>query len=370
MITSDILPRGQALFEEANTGHKEAIVTTVLGDVAPEELGHIAFHEHLLSDLRPRGSTHAPTAPAVDRGQITLPELYEIRRHDTNDSNLHLDSEEDALAELITFREFGGGTLVDLTPPCLGRDPEALRRLSAESGVHIVMGAGWYVHDFHGPELHALTINELAAEAVVDIAEGTNGIRAGVIGEIGLSWPSHMCERHALEAAAKASRQTGCALVVHPGRHPNAAFEALQLLVDSDADLTRTVISHIERTLFTLGEILALVEAGLTVAFDLFGNEASYYPHSDIDMPNDAGRVELIRALVNNGHTDRIVISQDICSKVRLRRWGGEGYAHILQRVLPLMRRRGLSEEAIHAITHTNPARLLARHRGLREERA
>ena len=39
--------------------------------------------------------------------------------------------------------------------------------------------------------------------------------------------------------------------------------------------------------------------------------------------------------------------------------WGGHGYGHILQNVLPLMRARGFSESEIDAILVANPRRLL-----------
>jgi phosphotriesterase-related protein len=47
-------------------------------------------------------------------------------------------------AELGLFREAGGSCLVDLTLPGVGRDPSRLAALSSRTGLHIVMGCGWY----------------------------------------------------------------------------------------------------------------------------------------------------------------------------------------------------------------------------------
>ena len=105
--------------------------------------------------------------------------------------------------------------------------------------------------------------------------------------------------------------------------------------------------------------LLRLVESSVVIEFDLFGQEQSYYALSDIDMPNDAIRLRLIRALIRRGHLDRVVISHDICYRTRLTRWGGHGYAHIFANVMPLMRRRGFLEAEIEAITVSNPRRLL-----------
>jgi ABC-type uncharacterized transport system YnjBCD ATPase subunit len=197
---------------------------TVTGPVPAHELGHIASHEHLLCDLRPKAADGWTDCGALATEPISLQNYYEIRRQDFNIHNLVLDSEEDALAELQAFRAAGGDTVVDLTPGCIGRDPEALRRLSQATGVHIVMGCGWYVHEFHGDKPHRLSVGELQATMVGDLREGQYRVPAGVIGEIGLSWPVMPCEDAVLHAAVRSQLQTGACLVIHPGRHPLAAF--------------------------------------------------------------------------------------------------------------------------------------------------
>lgn len=52
--------------------------------------------------------------------------------------------------------------------------------------------------------------------------------------------------------------------------------------------------------------------------FDLFGNEISYYQCADYAMPNDAARIQQIKALIENGFADQITISHDIHTKHRL----------------------------------------------------
>jgi phosphotriesterase-related protein len=44
--------------------------------------------------------------------------------------------------ELERFVESGGRTVVDCTPPGVGRDPRVLREISRMSGVNVVMGSG------------------------------------------------------------------------------------------------------------------------------------------------------------------------------------------------------------------------------------
>jgi len=54
-----------------------------------------------------------------------------------------------------------------------------------------------------------------------------------------------------------------------------------------------------------------------------------------------------------------VVISHDICYRTRLVRWGGHGYGHIFENVVPMMRRRGFTDAEVQGILVDNPRRLL-----------
>ena len=177
---------------------------------------------------------------------------------------------------------------------------------------------------------------------------------------MGCTWPLTANERKSLAAASAAQRETGAAILIHPGRHPDAPSEILELLAKGGADISRVIMGHLDRTVFDLDALRAIAESGCYLEWDLFGNEGSYYPLAEIDMPSDAQRLDFIRAIADEGYSDRVVIGQDICTKHRLVRYGGHGYGHILQSIVPRMRRRGFSEEEIRAITVDNPAEILA----------
>jgi len=68
--------------------------------------------------------------------------------------------------------------------------------------------------------------------------------------------------------------------------------------------------------------LLELAEAGCLLEFDMFGHESSYYPLTEHDMPSDAQRLDLIERLIGEGLTDRLLVSQDICTRHRLLRFG------------------------------------------------
>jgi phosphotriesterase-related protein len=364
------------------------VVRTVLGDVDPASLGHTQPHEHVLSDmssiiqrwgLRSLSGHEEPSTgggtssvsrefPASVRARLAEPvrlDNYDwIRRNVLNWDNMQLLSEEDAIAELLLYRAAGGGTVVDSTPVGMGRDPLGCARVARASGVHIVIGSGYYVHDYHPPGLDEAPMEVIAEEIARDVEAGIGdtGVRAGLIGEIGLSWPVHPAEGKVLRAAARAQRATGAPLQIHPGRDREAPLHAMRIVQDAGGDPERTIMSHIDRTLWEMADMVELARTGCYLELDLFGQESSYYAlNPDAHRPNDATRVEWLMALIEAGFGAKLLVAQDICQKVYLRRYGGPGYAHILEQAIPLMRRKGMTEEQIRMITVDNPAAILTR---------
>ena len=245
--------------------------------------------------------------------------------------------------EVRKFSEVGGGAIVDATTTGIGRNPNALAQISRESGVHIIMGAGLYVEAAHPKDMDERTMEDLAREIIGDIDEGVegSGVRAGIIGEIGCTWPLAPNERKSLSAAAIAQRETGAAIMIHPGRHPDAPLEILELLANGGADLSRVIMGHLDRTVFDFEALQSIAASGCFLEWDLFGNEGSYYPLAEIDMPSDAQRLGFIRRIADAGYSDKIVIGQDIFTKHRLLKYGGHGYGHILENIVPKMRSKG-----------------------------
>lgn len=332
-------------------------VQTVLGPVDPSELGHVQPHEHLFVNLIP------PNLRDLKGEPIRMEDLGFLRRNwISNPENLFLDAEEDALYEMRRFRESGGGTIVDQTIHGLVPNPEALARVSRETGVHVVAGSGFYQAEYHPSEMARWDEEEVADRILREIGEGFSdtGIRAGLIGEIGLSWPVHPDEEKVLRGAIRAQGRSGASVSIHPGRNERAPLQAMRIVAEEGGNPGRTIMCHVDRTLFDLGSMIELAETGCYLEFDLFGQESSFYPLAPIDMPNDAMRVHSILQLIDAGYGERILVSQDICTKHRLTRYGGEGYDHLLQSVIPLMKQKGMSEETVDTIVKKNPARVLA----------
>jgi phosphotriesterase-related protein len=182
-----------------------------------------------------------------------------------------------------------------------------------------------------------------------------------MIGEIGMSAEASADELKVLRAAARAQAVTGLALTIHPGRHRDAPFQHLDVVDAAGGDVGRTIIAHVERTLFEAEDQLRLAATGCYLSFDLFGRESSYHPMAPIDMPNDAMRLKAIQNLMNAGHLSKVLLSQDICYRTHLRTYGGEGYAHVLKNVVPVMWQKGFTHKDVDRLLVTNVAAALGR---------
>ena len=185
-------------------------------------------------------------------------------------------------------------------------------------------------------------------------------MRAGIIGEVGCTWPLTDNERKSLRASAVAQRETGAAILIHPGRHETAPMEILEILDEAGADIGRVIMGHLDRTIAEFDTFRSLAETGCYLEWDLFGNESSHYPLSDLDMPSDSQRMDIIKRVIDElDCDDRVVMAHDICTRHRQIKYGGHGYAHIFENIVPRMRRRGFSEDQVRALTRENAARVL-----------
>ena len=337
-----------------------AYAQTVAGRVASGDLGRTLMHEHILCDLR-RPEERAPVeAPAA----ITMRNRFEIDYFQNRcPPNMFLDEDDVAEADLAAFRDVGGGTVVELTVGGLAPQPARLRALSQKTGINIVAGAGFYVDDYLSDDIRAADEDAIQALIEAQLRDGAWGtdIRCGIIGEIGCSWPLADAERRILSTAARAQRATGAALTIHPGRHPDAPAEIADIVLAVGADPERTVIGHMDRTIFDRERLLALLVRGFVLEWDFFGIETSQYWMAgvDLDLPTDYMRLDRIKDLMGLGYARQIAVSHDICTRTRLAGYGGHGYGHLLAHVAPLARRRGFSDADLEQLLVETPARLL-----------
>jgi phosphotriesterase-related protein len=340
-------------------------IQTVLGAVAPGAIGITLPHEHLLIDFT---VMFAEPAAAIDKARaqepVSLGNLGWVRQHfNASLDNLRLLDEQVAQDEIRLFEQAGGQTVVDPTPKTLGRDPHALARIARATGLNVVMGAGYYVAASHPADMDRRTVDELAREMSADVTSGVGntGVRAGLIGEIGTTYPWTDNEKKVLRAAVIAQRETGAPLMIHPGRHPAMPMELAEFVQKEGGDLRRTIMCHLCRTIADVRAVIDLARTGIWLEYDLFGMENSYYPYNpSFDMPNDGGRMAHVLALIGAGHHDQILLSHDIAYKTSLVKYGGYGYHHLLVNVVPRLRAKGVDDVGLRRLLVENPARAFA----------
>ncbi len=294
----------------------------MLGPVAPGALGITMPHEHTFLDV-----------------------MREYRGDGlVNDAAL-------VAADLREYASLGGRTIVDVTSRGLRPQPARLPALARDTGVTIVAGTGFYRHPFLDEDwFDRHSTDEVADLLVRDIQEGIDdtGVRAGIIGEVGCDRYLTPAEERSFRAAARAHLATGLTITTHAGRWP-VGISQVRLLRSEGVDPGRVIIGHCDMVLDRAYH-RAVAEAGAWVQFDTIQAE----PDHVLDRT-----VAAIRALVDAGFEDRVLLSQDVCLVSQFRAMGGSGYGYILREFTGRLRAAGISDATIDRFLVTNPARAL-----------
>jgi len=303
-------------------------IQTVLGPIKPASLGPTMMHEHTFFDIE------------------TSPGSY----------NAIVDDETLLVDELRTFAEAGGSGLVDLTVPAIGRNPTGLRRLAEATGLHVVMGAGWYRGEYHTEDVRTRSVNELADTLVREFREGVGEtrIRPGILGELGTGRGAiRASEEQAFRAAARAQREVGFAISTHTTHYGELAFEQIRLLREEGVPVDRIVVGHLgERR--RAADVLAIAETGVFVQIDHVGRRV------ESGMISDEQRARNVAELVAATRVNQITLSMDICSNSQLHAHNGHGFDHLLTAFVPMLRAAGVSEADVRTMLVDNPRRILA----------
>ena len=332
-------------------------ILTVNGPVPTDRCGMVLSHEHLFIDLTNQAAPGAPDRPLTASDHAALmTNPYQLK------DNLRIDSFERALEECRSLIEAGCNTVVDCTTAEIGRDPALLRKLSLESGMNIVMGCGNYTADTHAHDFLEASVDEASERLLAEVTEGFDGIRPGIIGEIGTSREIQPSEHKALLVAAHVQKETGLAVQVHIYPWCTNGLDVIRILTEAGVPPERIVICHSDVSL-DRDYIFAMLSKGVYVQFDNFGKEFTPEPGGFAAgrFASDAERVRMAADIIRNGFEERMLLTNDICLKCMLRHCGGQGYTHIFANIVPLLVREGLPADLIRGlILRENPLRLLA----------
>jgi phosphotriesterase-related protein len=306
-------------------------IQTVKGAVAVKDLGLILPHEHLFTDLR------GPLAP--DYAQAEPEAVAQV------------------MAPYLAAAHAAGVTaLVECSTVGVGRNVAVLHHLANITPIHIVAPTGVYREDFIPPSLRTMSAEELTEVWVRDLAEGIEGtaIRAGFIklsvSDDGLS----PIEERNLKAAAQASHQTGAVVASHTANGA-LAVRQMEILASAGLDLERFIWVHANLEPDTTCHLEA-AQRGVYVEFDAVGAE----------WQSQTAMVEYVVALLEAGYTERILLSHDAGwydpsqPDGQPEEGGIRGYTALLEEFLPALQAREVTDDLVHLMTVTNPARAFA----------
>ena len=321
----------------SENGETSRTAHTVLGDVDPAALGVTLMHEHV---------------------------IHRISIHSGQADNTCVDVDLVA-GELARFGAAGGGTICDVTPMNVGRDPAALQEVSRRSGVHIVSAVGLYQLEVWSDAMLALSRAELADAIVREAEGGTSGVAAGFLGEIAshnedqADWRQYELwekEIEVFQAATDAQRRTGLFLSTHAAFGRNGVAQ-LRVIADAGGDTSRVIIGHCDAMshddpALDFDYYDQLLAFGAMIEFDLFGWQDVFF--------DDRVRIERLAELGRRGHADRVLLATDTCRISQLHANGGRGFDYLQSFVIPALRDAGVSESDIRKMTVTNPAAVLS----------
>lgn len=339
-------------------------VMTVTGAVPIEELGVILPHEHLLMAFDWEGLwPDVSHRPDLVWQKVSMENLGELRRnYCALYDNGVLHDIEHACWEVERFKSVGGGTIMEVSTLGLFGNPVGLREISTRTGINIIAGTGFYLDQTLPDEIKAMNVEEMTAIMVRDLTEGFAGtdVRAGFVGEVALSPVMTEVEERSLRAAARVQRDYGVAVNIHIGQ--DEYKKAIEILKEERANFRQIAFAHCDGNSVAVDR--ELIEMGIYIELDCFGNEF-YVDNGAYDGDNpwyfgsDGDRLDTVKNLIDTGLSDHIFLSQDVCTKMQTVRYGGYGYAHLLENILPMLEYHGVDGRILQKMMTENVARFL-----------
>jgi phosphotriesterase-related protein len=257
-------------------------------------------------------------------------------------------------AELIDYRQAGGGTLIDCQPGGCGRDGRMLVELARASGVHVVACTGFHLKKYYPPahwlwqagadKARAYFVGEIAV-GLKETLELAQPVQAGFIK---IACEANLDDMPAalLEAAALASLETGAAIEVHTERGA-AAEKIVSLFVNYGLSPDRLIICHIDKRP-DLGLHCALAEQGIMLEYDTFFRP-KYQPEQHV-WP-------LLEQMVARGFEGQVAVATDLADAALWSHLGkGPGLAGLITQILPHLQTIGFTPATIKRLTGENIA--------------
>ena len=312
-------------------------INTVAGRVDSAQIGRTLVHEHVL---------------------VGFPGWF-------LDSRRPRFQREDAMSRVVDafsrLRDFGVRTVVDPCPMDMGRDVEFCAEVSQRTGINLVCATGLYYEKAGSAYVfHAMSVDEIADiyQREIEDGVGTSGIRPGIIKIATGDGAVSPFERKVLTAAGRAARFTGVPVLSHT-ENCSCGHEQIDIITGEGVPAGRLLVGHSDgRDDHDYQRSLA--ERGAYVGFDRFGLDR---------LISDEVRMRNLKALVDAGHRDRVMVSQDSIQcllgglpgnvKVNdLRQiFPNARLTHLFENIFPALRAMGVADEDLDHIVVDNPKR-------------
>lgn len=337
---------------------------TVLGPVSAQDMGITLPHEHLFNDL-----SGVVDDPFYEFSHILVSQ--DVGAHNAwalrqdpycNADNMAPKPVENVVTEVQAFASTGGRTIVDATgTAAIGRAPEKLVQVAQTTGLNIVMSTGPYLEKFEGERITARSVDAQAAEMVneLECGVGETGIRAGMIGEIGVSPFFTHAEQAALRAAAIAATQCPTvALNIHMPGWQRRGDEVLDIVLNEiKVPPHKVSLAHSDPSGKDIEYHHRLLDRGVWLEFDMIGLDITFPKEGVSPTPDETATA--IAGLIEVGYENQIVMSHDLFLKQMWTQNGGNGFAYVPNVFLELLKSKGVSAKTCAALVTTNPQLLL-----------
>lgn len=263
-------------------------------------------------------------------------------------------------------RAYGIETIVDATTNECGRNVRFLKKISDMTGMNIICSTGYY---FQAESSYAYwnfrkgfadieqEIYELMLTEVTKGIEGTD-IKAGVIKLASSLNEITPMEEHFFKAAARVQRDTGVVIITHT-QQGTMGPEQADLLISNGASPDKIAIGHMcgSTNIAYHEEVL---KKGVYVNLDRFGLQGELF-----HTPTDEQRMDVIKALADKGYGDKILLGHDsvnvnlgrpiVMTPFMQEALKDANIRTIGAKVLPGLKKRGMSESAIEKLLTDNP---------------
>ncbi|XP_012231491.1 phosphotriesterase-related protein-like isoform X2 [Linepithema humile] len=356
-------------------------VETVTGPVLLDDLGITLTHEHLFSDFS-NCFKRAPYSHELSRDhtKITLKGSGYLNLYPySNMNNLKFLDKGKIISqsEILQFRQHDGKTIVENSNHglrCFNMQ-DKYRNVSLKQNINIIIGTGYYVAQTQvGSTLNMSKenmYNVMCTELKKGIADRehykTSLIKAGFIGEVGSSWPIHAFEKRSISTTGEVQEKLHCPVSFSPGSNASgskasAPMEIMRIYQEAGGNARKAIMCHVDRTLTNEEQLMEFADDNKCyIQFSMFGTACSFYQHDPTAVIlSDAERVEFIAKFKKESKLDQVLMSHDIHTKNRLAKYGGHGFGHIGQCIIPYMRESGFADEDITQLMVENPKNWLS----------